>query len=117
MATMLNFLRVLAVFVTVMMPQVMLADAYLDGSSLYARCTGTADDGMMMCLGYVTGIADAMTSNNLKVNDFKICLPQRSSNFQSRDVAVKFLRDHPEWRHFPAADLVSQALKDAFPCP
>lgn len=114
---MLNFLRVLAVFVTVMMPQLMLADAYLDGSSLYARCTGTADDGMMMCLGYVTGITDAMTSNNLKVNDFKICLPQRSSNFQSRDVAVKFLRDHPEWRHFPAADLVSQALKDAFPCP
>jgi Rap1a immunity proteins len=111
MATMLTSLRLLAVFVACIMPQALLADAYLNGNTLYAKCTGTADD-QLVCLGYVMGVADGMSSNNQKV----ICVPHTVTNFQVRDVAAKFLRDHPEWRHFLAADLVTQALKNAFPC-
>ncbi len=38
------------------------------------------------------------------------------TNGQVRDVVVKYLKDHPEERHFLASILAVKALSKAFPC-
>jgi hypothetical protein len=57
---MLNFLRLLAVFVPVMMPKALFAgDAFLGGSALYSLCTGKPIE-RIDCLGYVTAISEVV---------------------------------------------------------
>jgi Rap1a immunity proteins len=62
------------------------------------------------CIGYVMGVADALTS--LRV----ICTPDHSTVGQMRDIVKNQLRAHPERRHLPAATEARLALQQAFPC-
>jgi hypothetical protein len=61
------------------------------------------------------GVADAMQEDT--VWGRRACLPEVSVAGQARDVAVRYLTDHPESRHYTAASLVAEALEEAFPCP
>jgi Rap1a immunity proteins len=45
-----------------------------------------------------------------------ICLPDTTTSKQIRDVAVKFLQEHPELRSNDGYSLVGRALTEAFPC-
>ena len=47
------------------------------------------------------------------------CVPQGETDVKSGqlvEVVKLYLRDHPEKRHLPAADLVTAAIKEKFPC-
>jgi Rap1a immunity proteins len=112
---MLNFLRLLAVFVPVMMPKALFAgDAFLGGSALYSLCTGKPIE-RIDCLGYVTAIFDALVTGN-NINGYRSCPPVATSRGQVTDIVVTYLRAHPERQQRAAAGLVAHALQDAFPC-
>jgi hypothetical protein len=88
------------------------------GNDLLAWCTGP---NAAECLGYVMGISDAMAAttafNGRSVAGWQACFNNYPvTGNQMRDIAIRFLRERPQMRHFNAATLVSQALAEAFPC-
>ena len=84
---------------------------FYTGNEIFQRCNsdiGTPDS--VGCVGYVAGIADALTLTNT------ICVPTDVSVVQVRDIVLKYLREHPERRHYNASGLAATALVSAFPC-
>jgi hypothetical protein len=69
------------------------------------------------CVGYVTGIAQAMAEDPKGVLGFRACFRLNQTNVQFADAVVLWLQDHPEKRDSNAASLTAQALTNAFPCP
>lgn len=60
--------------------------------------------------GYVIGVADAYFG-------ILVCAPPTSSRAQALAVVSQFLNANPARWAEPAADLVADALVQAFPCP
>lgn len=91
---------------------------FQNGNELYADCTEEpVSFNRGHCLGYVVGIADVLQHPGSRVGDFATCLAKGVTEGQVRDVALQFLTQHPELRHYAAAYLVARALAEAFPCP
>lgn len=88
--------------------------ASASGNDLYQNCQ---DDGVALaaCVGYVTGIADALSAG-AAIDGWRACPSGEVTRGQLKDVVVRFLGVHPEWRHFTDASLVAHALSAAFPC-
>lgn len=90
---------------------------FTDGNDLLTSCSA---DLYVECLGYVAGIADAMETaqscNNGSLAGWQACVPIGVRKSQAKDVVIRFLREHPQDRHYPASGLVAQALQEAFPC-
>ena len=83
-----------------------------NGKVLLEDCLQPAgSSGRDYCLGYVTGIANAL---QLVVGD--VCVPEKKTRRQVVNVAVRYLQAHPERGHHLAAALVRAALVEAFPC-
>jgi len=80
-----------------------------DGNTLYAKCN---ENQRIYCMGYVTGVADLLQGQNTN----GVCLPQGVVVGQLVDVVKKFLKEHPETRHFTATSEIQVALEGAFPC-
>ena len=90
--------------------------AFESGDRLLAKCDQSAD----FCFGFVEAIADAMNaarSSGGTVGGWTACIPSGTANDQVRDIAMTYLRNHPEQRHASAASLIASALANAFPCP
>jgi hypothetical protein len=105
--------RPLSVFVLVcvLSPEIALGqDGFLSGNELYQKCTAEAV-GKSYCVGYVTGIADVMQISK------SLCVPDGVTVGQMVDVIVKYLRDHPEKRHYSVAAATFNTLSQTFPCP
>jgi len=78
-------------------------------------------------LGFHDGIGTAIAILQLNdsslsylknsMEDIKICTPAGVENGQLIRVVMKYIRDHPEQAHEPAAVLVVKAELNAFPCP
>ena len=110
--------RILLTVLTVVMLAGPARAAFESGDWLWEVCTGTSQD-RLVCLGYVTGVADtliALTGEGKDLNGWRACLSESVTNGQAIDVAVKLLREHPEWRRYTASSLVARALAEAFPC-
>ena len=75
----------------------------------YVEKPANASDGM--CIGYVVGILGVMEHIDV------LCLPAKSTHSQATLVVQKYLSEHPEKLHLNAAELVIDALQEAFPCP
>ncbi len=84
---------------------------FYTGNDLSERCKSEGTIGPDLCRGYVTGSADTLT------NTGKICAPRQATDIQAVAVVRKYLQQHPERLHLPAASLVRHSLMDAFPCP
>ena len=83
------------------------------GEDLLANCEAS---GKPPCMWYIKGLIDGMMTNPGSVNIQTSCLPDRFNFDQMRRVVVKWLSDHPEKLHLGVAQLVRDALRDAFPC-
>jgi hypothetical protein len=91
-----------------------------DGNRLLEICK--APEGSLSrsnCLGYVTGISDALIDlaamGTLKVYP---CLPRVVTAVQLADVVVKYVSENPKDRSYTGSSLVIGALLDAWPpCP
>jgi hypothetical protein len=90
------------------------------GNDLLRECEAGEGRGSSMlmwgtCAGYVIGAADAIGFWTA-VENGESCIPASSQAGQLKDIVVKYLRDHPETRHFEAYALVYVALGQAFNC-
>jgi hypothetical protein len=127
-------------------PQEYNFSSYMNGNRLLAQCTSADAAAVAECIGYVEGVTEAVvdTTNRAyfgpkgstmvpiepppyspsRVGPILACLPagpgaQGSSvtTGQLKDIAVKYLQANPAERHVSAFNLVSFALREAFPCP
>lgn len=96
--------------------------AFLDGNEFLDRCESTTDYDDGVCDGFVAGVV-AMGLGVVENRTFALgqrlrsaCVPPGVKFEQLRDVAVQYLQDNPEKRHFAAAASVWVAVAEAFPC-
>ena len=84
-----------------------------DGNDMWKNCAdsdGKSNFYSGMCLGYIAGAVDSITSN------IKDCLPAGTQLGQIRDLVANHLRDNPQDRHLPASWIVNRSLYVAY-CP
>ena len=86
---------------------------YFSGNRLLAWCTSFDPGKRNLCLGYIYGVAHALEGH---VPDYRACIPREATFDQVADVALKWLEEHPQRRHYSAFSLAVQALDEAFPC-
>jgi hypothetical protein len=65
------------------------------------------------CGGFIDGVIDSQTMQGRAPS---FCLPQKGSNGQYVQVFLKYLDNHPQELHKPAALLLVESLVKAFPC-
>lgn len=88
---------------------------FANGNTLYATCTGSDLD-QVACRNYVMGAIDMMTFYEGIAKPRVICLPIGFTAEQGKDIVLKYLRDHPEKRHYAAGSLIVGALMADFVC-
>jgi len=87
------------------------------GDTLLEACESKTEFRQSYCFGYITGVADIEGMEAAVFPDRRrACRAEGVTNGQIKDVVVKYLKEHPEDRHFLAAILVMQAMAKAFPC-
>jgi hypothetical protein len=99
-------------------PQAPAGWSYLTGDALYAQCTSTADWDKQACMHYIMGVADGI---DLVQGDYPngamapfVCSPYLTGK-ALKDIVVRYLKD-PSNRHYSAAEAVTFALENAWPC-
>ena len=93
---------------------------FYTGNEIYGDCQASESDAAYFqkwarCTSYVTGAFDAILLAR-QLNDKPDCTPDRLTVGQMRDVAVKYMREHPENRNMSAAAIVLLSIMDAWPC-
>jgi hypothetical protein len=83
----------------------------LDGNELLQRCA-SIPDGKLFCTGFVDGIHRLLRGSQFHL----VCSPDDVTTGQVRDIAVRYLLDHPADRHHNAEEVVTFAMIEAFPC-
>jgi hypothetical protein len=69
------------------------------------------------CYGYVIGVADLQTMVGKALPENRqSCIAEGMTVGQIVEVAIKYLKQHPEERHFNASVLMVKAIAEAFPC-
>lgn len=66
-----------------------------------------------ICLGYINAYRDLAA---MLPDAQLLCLPDGIGNEQFIRILLKYLDQHPEKLHLPAAQLVYDAMQDVFPC-
>lgn len=82
---------------------------FLSGNKLHESCTARDTVNQMDCLGYISGVHDALAG-------VTICLPQSVTRGQIMDVTVRWLNANPDKRHLSADQAVNAALSSIWPC-
>ena len=81
--------------------------SFADGNKLLQVCQSEDSADVMWCAGYISAAASAAQSDwVLQNSNLKVCLPSSVTLKQLIDMAVKYLKDHPEKRHYDAFALV-----------
>lgn len=89
----------------------------MNANTLYEYCKSSDTARNLTCVSYILGASDSYASlTQAGAAPARVCMPEGSTRVQLRDVAVKYMEAHPEYRHFSAASQVILALMDAFPC-
>ena len=88
---------------------------YYSGNDLWKACNDGTAWGNAICVGFILGVADAQEISN-GIATLRACKPDGIAGTQVKDIAVQFMQNNPQTRHYPAATLVAQSLSVAFPC-
>lgn len=87
----------------------------LDGKSLMTLCQDEQDQmGRALCLGYVLGVTEAVTS---LVPSSGVCAPEGLGPGDLRQAVSTYVDAHPQALAKPAVSLVWSAIVAAWPCP
>jgi len=84
------------------------------GNELLVACQ---DEGI--CLGWVNGWLEAylgLATTKKTREEGNMCVPNPYYPVQIRDIFIKYLEEHPEYRHLPVSQLMVSSLVKAFPC-
>ena len=91
---------------------------FISGNRLHGLCQseiGSKDD--TYCIGYVTGVVDAIKGVGKGINGHEFCSPYGITARKLYDVVQKWLDDNPQKRHRIASLLIAMALSETWPCP
>lgn len=80
-------------------------DAY-NGKRLQKTCESKS----LFCDGYILGIVDA------RYDEGTFCLAGKVDTSRIVDIVKRYLQEHPDYGHVDASVLVSDALREKFPC-
>lgn len=87
--------------------------SFLTGNKLQTVCGQSRDE----CTAYIMGALDMMSFSQMTSGSGKfLCMPDSVDSDQVTDVVLKYVRDNPEKRHWPAGAVVWAAAVSAFPC-
>jgi hypothetical protein len=88
----------------------------VDGNFLLAQCDGMSRTVRGVgCTSYIAGFRDALDVAQDAAGT-PHCIPPTVNVGQVRDVAIRYLKQHPESRHHPAAMLLLRAVEEVW-CP
>ena len=70
------------------------------------------------CAGYIMGVIDSHNGavGTEKMSEPYFCVPDEVSRGELIDIALKYVEEHPERRHFGGATLIWMALVFEYPC-
>jgi hypothetical protein len=89
---------------------------FISGDELLAMCQSSTDLDKANCIGYVTGFVDSAGKFSSIEQTCYFQTRKGATQQQLVDVAVKYLINHPEERHWLAVTPMLEAMKEAFPC-
>jgi hypothetical protein len=79
--------------------------------------TSICNENQGACLTYVLGAVDAsVAASVVNFGRTYICIPPEVTNQQVANVAIAFLRAHPEAQDSSAASVVIQGVTASYPC-
>jgi Rap1a immunity proteins len=90
-------------------------NALITGDKLYSACQSWSDKDQGVCLGYIMGIADALSSPNGLLGR-SACPSKGVKVGELQDIMMKFLDNHETKRQFAAATVLTEAFAERFPC-
>jgi hypothetical protein len=106
-------LLIAAVAVAALVGNAEAATEAMNGHRLMQGCSSATSKKALgktiYCYGYVRGIADGFISTGA-------CLPPQVNTQQLVEVALRYLRDHPEKRHLGSDGVLIPAWGEAWPC-
>jgi hypothetical protein len=86
------------------------------GNDFLGACEHPKDEqANFACTYYVFGVADGIAFTQQSEKPV-YCLASRATMAQERNIVIRFMQTHPERTHTATAALISDALRDAFPC-
>lgn len=68
------------------------------------------------CWSYVVGVMEGMGATAAELNVKLFCTEPGVTVAQVYDIAIDYIRAHPQKRHHPTYALIYMALTAAFPC-
>ena len=91
------------------------ASVILSGDELLSNCLSQDSGRNLLCAGYIAGVADALAVS--RVHDGRPpCMPAAATVAQVQDVAVRYLRQHPDYGKTTAAGSVMNAIMAEWKC-
>jgi len=89
----------------------------------------TTDMSKGLCLGWFAGLYNGLQLGTWAfvgpeeapdgynpLEPYGVCIGEGVQNGQVMDIFVKYLKDHPEQRHYTSSSLFVTSLSEAFPC-
>ena len=87
----------------------------LSGDQLLSDCSSKDPDRVLLCAGYIAGVADALAISRA-IEGRPPCMPAGTTVEQVKDAAVRYLRQHPDYGERTAAGSVMNAIVDEWKC-
>jgi hypothetical protein len=108
-------MRTLILAAVLLIPGAAAAGEYKTGQEILEACLQPSGPGAVFCLGYVEGVAGAMSAG--PVDNWDACIPAMVTAGDLAQVVAAGLAKRPDMlRGFAASSLVAHVLADAFPC-
>ncbi len=89
--------------------------AILSGDQLLSDCLSKDPGRVLRCASYIAGVADALAVSRYR-DGRPPCMPVDATVEQVKDVAVRYLRQHPDYDETTAAGLVMNAIVAEWKC-
>ena len=89
--------------------------AILSGDQLLSNCLSEDSGRVLLCASYIAGVADAFAVSRDR-DGRPPCMPADATVAQVQDVAVRYLRRHPDYGKTTAAGSVMNAIMAEWKC-
>jgi hypothetical protein len=70
----------------------------------------------MFCGGWIRGATQALRTQTIAATGHDVCMPSSVSVGQQTRLLLQYIKNHPDDKDVNASDLLSKALKGAYPC-
>ena len=88
---------------------------FVDGDELLRYCHSGREIQRGLCNGIIVGVSDGASSTAPEAGT-GFCQPVKTTRGMLQSLVVKWLEAHPADRSRPAAELITRAFIEAFPC-